>query len=502
VQRAWIGAAAVAASLLAGLFPPTSAEAGASCAKASHPGGEWRIYGHDYSNTRSQPAEKKIGLVEAATLQPEWTFFTPDDGDITGTPVVADGCVYVGTNSGMVYALNADSGKLVWKAKVKGGGINSTIAVFDGKVFANVSRVGKPGMVALDQRNGDPLWDTTVERQPGSDTYASPIYFDDLVFSGWSGGAAELGDEDERHLFQGGFVLIEADTGRIAKKTYTIRPPDKNPNKPKNLFAGGAIWSTPAIDRHMGYAYVGTGNPFRPQKEHKYTNAILKIDLDRRRPTFGKIVDHYKGDPDEYVPGFSDLPCYDIPGNPPPWYPQGIGECGDLDMDFGAAPNLFKVDGRTYVGEGQKSGIYHVADARTMKPAWTSLVGPPSAVGGIVGSTAFEDGAVYGPVTVAGYLWSVSKQGDHRWFAPVADGAHWGNPVSVANGIVYTVDLKGFLNGYDAATGVQVLAAPMWFAGEGLKASWGGVAIARNTVYAAVGITGGDGAVIAYRPSG
>jgi polyvinyl alcohol dehydrogenase (cytochrome) len=168
-------------------------------------------------------------------------------------------------------------------------------------------------------------------------------------------------------------------------------------------------------------------------------------------------------------------------------------------MDFGSSPNLIELDGKSYVGEGQKSGIYHLVDASTMKPAWTSLVGPPSAVGGIVGSTAYADGAIYGPITVGGYLWSVSDSGDYRWFAPVADGAHWGNPVSSANGVVYTVDLKGFLNAYDAATGLQVLGAPMWAAGDGLKASWGGVAIARNTVYAAVGTLGTNGALVAYR---
>jgi polyvinyl alcohol dehydrogenase (cytochrome) len=488
-----------AATVAALLVAPEGAAAKGTCAEATHPGGEWRSYGHDFANSRAQPKEDKIGLVEAAFLQVAWSFFTPDGGDITGTPVVADGCLYVGTTGGFVYALNADNGALFWKKNIKDS-INSTVAVFDDKVFANVSRVGKPATVALDQRTGEMLWYTTVDRQPGADTYASPVYFDGLVFSGWSGGSAELGDEADRYAFQGGFALLDADTGRILRKTYTIRRPDENPEKPKNLFAGGAIWATPAVDPSTGFAYVGAGNPFRPQKEHKYTNAILKIDLDRRRATFGKIVDHYKGTVDEYIPGFSELPCQDIPGNPPPYYPQGIGECGDLDMDFGAAPNLFKVDGTTYVGEGQKSGIYHVARADNMKPAWTSLVGPPSAVGGIVGSTAYDGEAVYGPITIGGYLWSVSNAGDYRWFAPVGDGAHWGNPVSVANGVVYTVDLRGFLNAYDAASGAPVLSTPMWLAGEGLKASWGGVSIARNTVYAAVGITGGDGAVIAYRP--
>jgi polyvinyl alcohol dehydrogenase (cytochrome) len=397
-----------------------------------------------------------------------------------------------------VYALNADTGAIVWMTKIKGS-VNASLAVEDGKVFANTSRIGKPAMVAFDQDTGDPLWDTTVDTQPGSDIYSSPIYFEDLVFTGWSGGSAELGDESDRYRFQGGFVLLDADSGRVVKKTYSIRPPDKDVNKPKNDFAGGAVWATPAIDPATGYAFVGSGNPFRPQAEHKHTNAILKIDLRRGRSTFGEIVDSYKGTVDEYVPGFSELPCHDIPGNPAPYYPQGIGECGDLDMDFGSSPNLFRVDGKLVVGEGQKSGIYHAADTRTMKGVWNTLVGPPSAVGGIVGSTAYHDGGIYGPITVGGYLWSLDDSGGYRWFAEAADGAHWANPVTYANGIVYTSDLKGFLHAYDAATGVEIMTQPMFLAGEGNKTSWAGIAVARNTVYAAIGTLGTGGGLVAFR---
>lgn len=491
-----------AALLLLALAFTTSASAKASCAKLDHPGGEWRSYNHDFSNTRTQPDEKKIGLLEAATLQPVWQFDTGNGDDVSGTPVIADGCLYFGGIGGVVFSLDADTGEVVWKAKFKGG-VNASVAVEDGKVFANTSRIGKPAMVALDQDTGELLWDTTVDTQAGSDIYSSPVYYDDMVFTGWSGGAAELGDESDRYAFQGGFVVIDADTGRILEKTYTIRKPDENPKKPKDDYAGGAVWATPAIDTKTGFAYVGSGNPFRPQAEHKHTNAILKIDLNRSSGSFGEIVDSYKGTPDEYVPGWDELPCYDIPGNPAPYYPQGIGECGDLDMDFGSSPNLFEIDGKTVVGEGQKSGIYHVADAKTMKREWTQIVGPPSAVGGIVGSTAYDDGAVFGPITVGGYLWSLdTAAGTPRWFAEAADGAHWANPVTVANGVVYTSDLKGFLHAYDAATGLEVLSTPMWIAGEGLKASWAGVSVARNTIYAAIGTLGTNGQVIAYRPGG
>jgi plastocyanin len=112
---------------------------------------------------------------------------------------------------------------------------------------------------------------------------------------------------------------------------------------------------------------------------------------------------------------------------------------------------------------------------------------------------------VYGPITVAGYLWSLdAAAGAHRWFAPVGDGVHWGNPVSTANGIVYSVDFRGFLDAYDAATGVSLLHRSLMIGGPAAPTmSWGGVSIARGTVYAAVGMTGlPDGQVVALRPLG
>jgi hypothetical protein len=175
-------------------------------------------------------------------------------------------------------------------------------------------------------------------------------------------------------------------------------------------------------------------------------------------------------------------------------------------MDFGASPNLFTdAKGRKLVGAGQKSGVYHVIDAKTMKPVWTQIVGPPTAVGGIVGSTAIDGDAVYGPVTAPGYVWSIKRgDGSYRWVGPIGDGAHWGPPVAYANGIVYSVDFQGFLDAFDARNGVQILKRPLVLGGGGpLGISWGGVSIARNTVFASVGVLGlADGFVVAFRQGG
>ncbi len=495
--------AAVLASLVIVAAGGQAAAAAGHCGPPNAPGGEWPAYGHDYANTRSQPQEKTISPADVPLLSPAWTASTVDaggKGDITGTPIVDHGCVYVATNGGWAFAFNADTGKTVWKAKVPyGGTVSSSVGVTAGRVYLAVSRLAHsrgcpmgepcvgPYVVALDRRTGRLDWATRpIDRQAGADVYGSPVIFDGAVMVGVSGGSAELSDEADRYAFQGSMNFLDAQTGGVLRKTWTIH----RPNHPKDDFAGGGIWSTPAVDTRAKVAYVGAGNPFRPQAEHRHTNAVLKFDVDRDSPTFGRIIDSYKG-----------------PGNPPPYYPQGVGSCGDLDMDFGAAPNLIEgPHGRELVGAGQKSGVYHVFDAKTMKRVWTQPLGPPSAVGGIVGSTAYDGHSIYGPMTVPGYLWSVSAStGTPRWFAPVGDGAHYGEPVAVANGVVYTVDLTGFLDAYDADTGVLLDKRPLALGGTNTPASlsWGGVSVARHTVYAAVGITGlPEGFVVAFQPGG
>ena len=74
--------------------------------------------------------------------------------------------------------------------------------------------------------------------------------------------------------------------------------------------------------------------------------------------------------------------------------------------------------------------------------------------------------------------------------------------MAVANGLVYTVDLTGFLDVFDARTGALLAKKPMAVGGSSSPASlaWGGVSVARNTIYAAAGISSlEEGFVVAFR---
>src|SRR4051812_37700146 len=247
------------------------------------PGGDWPMMGRNIQADRAQPAERDV----KPPLQAFWTFdanrWTHEtDNEVTGNPVVADGCVYVGSSTGndaagrhkpgWVFALNADTGDVVWQRKVPGG-VYSTVAVDHGSVYAFVSRVGSPLLVCLDAKTGRVRWRTVVDRQPGSDAVSSPVVYDGMVWVGVSGTAAE-GDASDRGAFQGSSVLVatrtmrapafhpvdsEHATGRrgtfhpgdVVRKIYTIPP-----SKWQHGYAGGAQWGTIAIDRRSGFGYV------------------------------------------------------------------------------------------------------------------------------------------------------------------------------------------------------------------------------------------------------
>ena len=190
--------------------------------------------------------------------------------------------------------------------------------------------------------------------------------------------------------------------------------------------------------------------------------------------------------------------------------------CGQLDLDFGASPNLFTDgSGHELVGDLQKAGVYHVANAGTMAPAWHTTVGGPCQVCN-ADSTAFDGRGIDVVGTPGGTMFSLSRDaGATDWASPVGDGVHY-ESVSDANGVVYAVDNNGFLNAYDAASGTPLLKRQMSLdtgapTGTGLTSN--GVSIAEGDVLVATSSASGDanatagsttapdggGFVIAYR---
>jgi polyvinyl alcohol dehydrogenase (cytochrome) len=417
---------------------------------------DWPFYGHDLANTRSAGSDGPTPT-QAATLQPFWSF-SSTQGDFTGTPVVSGSTVVVGSNEGVVDALDATTGKLLWSRSV-GPQVNASAAIANGVVYVAVNideatGAGQPSVVALNLGSGAQLWQTTIDSQPGADVFGSPVLANGDVYVGTAASYAE--DNLPAAHDRGSVVALDATTGAVKWTTYTVPAGDD----------GGAVWSTPALDPGTGLLYVGTGNAYHAPAAST-TDAVLALDA-----SSGAIVHSFQAT------------AGDVSQN-------GSG----LDADIGASPNLFtSPSGQALAGEGDKSGNYWALDRNTLALVWKTNVGPGGPLGGILGSTAWDGSALYGPDSLQTETWSLAAGGAPR-STTVDGGDHHLGPVAVANGVVYSTDNQSDLTARSTADGSVLarvaLGAP----------SWGGVSISGGTVFAAVGIQGPTGYVEAFRSS-
>lgn len=461
-----------------------SAQTEGACSKPSSPYGDWPSFGHDITNTRTQPKERVIGPENVSNLESKWSFASTAEGGTLGsfqsTPVEASGCIFMTSASistpttldflgnpidydqyavGWMFAVDADTGELAWRASLGPvANINFFGGVFaptveNGTVYVLVGSV-VPYVLALDQHTGEVKWQTNLVDPGSRGALASIRVFDGMIFAATVGGDASNANTP--------FFILDAESGAILKKTYMYSNEEYVEG-----YAGGGSWTTPAIDLEDGYAFIGMSNPYG-RIENKYNNSIVKIDVNQDRKSFGEVVGVMKHTRDDD--------------------PERGG-----DVDFGASPNLYRLeDGRLVVGDLQKSGEYHAVDTETMKLVWTRGIAP-AAAGGNSATAAVDAGTVY--VTPnGGKLYALdAATGKIIWKGKYPENIGHYQPVTVANGVVYTINHAGKLLAFDQTSGELLLKKMIsGSTGECVWSAGGGVAVARGFVYAACD-KGGDG---------
>ncbi|HEY3702832.1 MAG TPA: PQQ-binding-like beta-propeller repeat protein [Acidimicrobiales bacterium] len=464
--RSTFAVSLAAAAVLVAELVPFGLRATAATSVAAQT--EWPSYGADPANSRTVaggPAATRVpSLVQA--WRDDFT-----DGDFTGTPVVAGGVAYVGSNGGIVRAVQAvdggthPAGSVLWSTSVSPDPVNGSLAVRGATVYVPVAKVGGPYVVALDAATGRRLWSTVLDTSTDADVYGSPTVVPApdgrlLVLEGVSAVSG-----DPASPLRGSVTALDAANGGVVWKQYTV---------PAG-FNGGAVWSTPSVDVAAGAVYVGTGNAYSGPAAPT-TDAMLQLDL-----ATGAIRGFFQATKD-------DMFSSSTPG---------------LDFDFGASPNLIDVGGRHLVGEGEKGGAYWVLDRTTMQPVWHTQVGPGSEVGGILGSTAYDSAAdqIAGPISAPGYVWSVAAStGTPKWVtAALGDPIHF-SPIAISNGVVYSLVSSGFLGAWSEQTGLPLAQLSLSKPGSTTPAaSLGGVSVADGLVIANTGTQGSNGSVVAFR---
>jgi len=241
---------------------------------AGKTGEEWLTYGLNYGETRYSPL-KQIDTTNVMRLGLAWTYeIGPGGGNQEGTPLMANGVIYHITNWSIAYALDARTGKELWRydpkvdrpatqPKICCGVVNRGIAIYEDKIFVPVID-GR--LVALDAAKGTEVWSvqTVPTDQPYTMTMAPRVAKNKVI----------VGNAGAEKPVRGYFSAYNANTGKLEWRFYTVPgDPAKGFESPAlemaaktwggewwKMGGGGTVWDSITYDPDTNLVMVGTGN--------------------------------------------------------------------------------------------------------------------------------------------------------------------------------------------------------------------------------------------------
>ena len=275
IRTRWVGRAAIAAALLtlavglAGCGSSSSSGSGTTTAAPSHAmlgvappewaanTDGWPAHNYDLSNTRAT-ANTDINATTVANLKPAWRFKLPYVGAFgayASNPIVLNGVVYIQDPDSDVYALNQQTGAVLWKHLFKSptpsGGPNG-LALGYGMLFG----ASEASAFALDPKTGKQLWKhkLTDNKNEGIDM-APQLYDNKVLISTIPGSATNF-----YHPGALGIVYsLNAKSGKTIWKFNTIKGGYKLFGHPE-VNSGGGLWYPPSVDS-SGRVFMGVANP-------------------------------------------------------------------------------------------------------------------------------------------------------------------------------------------------------------------------------------------------
>ena len=414
----------------------------------------WNGWGVDATNGRFQPA-KSAGLSNAQipNLKLKWAFGFPGATAVHGQPSVAAGRVFVGLNNGYVYSLDATTGCVYWSFQARSGVRNAiSIGEINGQGSAKYAVYfgdARANVYALDAATGRALWRTKVDDHGLAGITGAPALFEGRLY-------VPVASREEQSgvaltysccTFRGSVVALNASTGQKIWKTYVI-PDEPKPTRKNSAGtqlwapAGGGVWNTPTIDPKQHALYVGTGNAYT-QPAQERTDAILALDMDS-----GKVLWVAQDTPKD-----AWLVCAGAFGKTENC-PEDMGP----DYDFGASPILRTLpNGHRVLVAGQKSGMIWAHDPdQKGAVVWKTQIPEKLALGEITFGGAADDENAYFGVSSVGVVALRLTNGERKWVAPVkAAGPRLGigAAVSVAPGVVYSGGYDGILRLFSTTDG-------------------------------------------------
>jgi quinohemoprotein ethanol dehydrogenase len=320
--------------------------------------GNWLTTGHSYNEQRYSPLDQ-VNDGNVGSLGLVWTYKLDIDRATEATPVVVDGVMYTTGAFSIVYALDARSGKLLWKydpkvPRERAGTAccdvgNRGVALRQGKVYVG-SFDGR--LIALDAKSGRKAWetDTVPEHSRSYSITGAPLVVKDKIIIG--NGGAEFG-------VRGYVSAFDAETGKLAWRFYTVPGDPKQPpeNKAMELArktwsgdkyasygGGGTVWNAFAYDPELNLLYFGTGNGVS-------WNRVARGESKADTNLFLASIVAVNADTGEYAWHYQEVP----------------GDMWDYDADESIVLADLNIGGkpRKVLLQAPKNGFFYVLDRAT-----------------------------------------------------------------------------------------------------------------------------------------
>ncbi|MCY3703557.1 MAG: PQQ-dependent dehydrogenase, methanol/ethanol family [Rhodospirillales bacterium] len=238
----------------------------------------------------------QINASNVGSLQPAWLFSTGVSEGHQSPPLVNDGVMYVTTPMNQVLALDAATGKRLWRYQrelpedlFQLHPTNRGPALLGDRLYVALTDCF---LVALDARTGEVIWEVAVDDyQAGYYMTLAPLAAKGNIMVGVSGG--EYG-------IRGYVAAYDAETGDEAWRTYTVPAPgepgsDTWPDDDAWKTGGGSVWLTGNYDPETGISYWGIGNaaPWmgdtRGGMDNLYTTSVMALNVET-----GALVGHHQ----------------------------------------------------------------------------------------------------------------------------------------------------------------------------------------------------------------
>jgi len=419
----------------------------------------WQGWGVDLQNTRYQP-NSGLTAADIPKLKVKWSFGIPYEVTVEAQPTVIGGRVYLGSATGAVYSLDAKTGCQYWTFKAD---TRMRTAINVAKIGnQNIAYFGdsETNVYGVNAETGKLIWRTRLDEHPMAGITGAPKYYKNRLYVGVRSSSEEVAAGDPKYpccTFRGSMVALDAATGKIVWKTYTVKdPPAKTrvSSEGTQLWgpSGVGIWGSPAIDTKRNLIYAGTGNNYSDPPTNT-SDAILAFDIATGALKWSKQLTEDAWNASCGRPGKPSCPA-----NP------------DRDVDFGSGPIIRTLpNGNDLILAGQKSGTVWALDPTKQGAViWQKTIAKGGANGGIQWGMTADDDKVFAPVSdifpgPGGGLFALKiANGEQMWYAapaePACKGKRGCSPAQLAAAssipdVVFSGSMDGHLRGYSTKDG-------------------------------------------------